>query len=65
MRIWWGLISVTFVSPSDQNRAQGYNLFQFSERVGPARHVFWWPFFALKAETPIETTITVHKLPGN
>jgi len=35
-----GLVSVKIVSPSDQNKAQGYKGVLFLGRIDPARHVF-------------------------
>jgi hypothetical protein len=60
-----GLVSVKIVSPSDQNKAQGYKgVFVFG-KDRTSQTCFWWPFFASGSKKACRNATTVQKLPKN
>ena len=60
-----GLVCVTFVSPSDQNKAQSHKDVLFLGRIDLARHVSKWTFLASKFKNACRNHNQGKKLPGN
>ena len=61
-----GLVSVKFVSRSDQNKAQGYKgVFDFRKGRSSKTCVLVAIFLLQTAKRHVETTIAVQKFPEN